>query len=95
METEPLLSLLLFVQHEKLNISEPVEANMEAEADWTLDALAVVAKTPLVSSEWTHMDRAMLVALESKEFIILARRLSSALMNGLSMDMMPVSRMGS
>ena len=39
-----LLLLLLFVQHEKLKISESVETNMEDESDLTLDALP--AKTP-------------------------------------------------
>jgi len=52
-----------------LDISKSVEANMEAEAGLTLGVLAVVAKTPLVSSGLTHVGSAMsmMEALGSQE----------------------------
>jgi hypothetical protein len=72
LETESLLLLLLFVQHEKLKISESVETNMEDESDLTLDALP--AKTPFAlrsGRTWTGLS-----SERTHRTIILARRLS-------------------
>ena len=53
----------------QLEISESLEANMEAEAGLTLGVLAAVAKMPLVSSGLTHVGSAMskMEALGSQE----------------------------
>ena len=59
----------LSAQKLEISESESVEANMEAEAGLTLGVLAVVAKTPLVSSGLTHVGSAMsmMEALGSQE----------------------------